>query len=237
MKLSNDTLNILKHAASINPGIIIDAGSDLFSMHETKTVRMQATVNETFPRQFAIMNLNQFLNVLSLFENPELNFEEDHVVITADTSSQKMTYYYSDPDIIKQSNKKLKTEIDYEYEFDISREDFTKLNKAAATIGVDDICVYNKDNGTDIFIAVLNKSVQNGNGFELMVGSNEAIAGKSFKIFFRKNNLKLTNNNYHVKLSSRGISTWIATDTNISELLFHVAIEKDSTFNESESAE
>lgn len=234
MKLSNVTIGLLKHAASINPGIIIDPGSDIFSMHENKTVRMQASVNEDFPKQFAIMNLNQFLNVLSLFDDPELDFKEDHVVITSDTSSQKVVYYYSDPEVIKQSNKKLKAEIDYEIEFNLSKEDLGALNKAAATIGVEDICVYSNKGSSDICVAVLNKARQAGNAFELVVGSDDSLTDKSFKIYFRKNNLKLTSNDFRVKLSTKGISTWIATDCSIPELLFHIAIEKDSQFDETE---
>lgn len=234
MKLSNDTINILKQAASINPGIIIDPGQDVFSMQENKTVRMQACVNEEFPKQFAIMNLNQFLNVLSLFDSPELDFQDDKVEITSDTSNQKVIYYYSDPEVVKQDNKKLKAEIEYEIEFDLTRADLATLNKAASTIGVEDICVYSDKGSSDVCLAALNKARQSGNAFELVIGSDDSLTDKAFKVYFRKSNLKLTNNDFHVKLSTKGLSTWIATDTSLKELLFHIAIEKDSKFNEGE---
>ena len=227
MKLSHETIAILKHAASINPGIIIDPGSMIFSMHESKTTRMQATVQEDFPVQVALINLNQFLNSLTLFTDPELEFCEESVFITGN-NGQKIQYYYSDPSVIQQSNKQLKAEIDYEFEFNLSKEDISQLNKAAAVIGVDDICVYN--DGADIYISALDKRRQAGNHFDFMVGSDSSLEGKHFKIFFRKTNLKLTNNNYHVKVSSKGLSTWIAEDAQIPSLLFYIATERDSEF-------
>lgn len=226
MKLSHETISVLKHCASINPGIIIDPGNMIFSMHESKTVRLQATVQEDFPVQIALINLNQFLNSLSLFTDPELEFMEESIIISS--NGQKIQYYYSDPSVIQQSNKQLKAEIDYEFEFNLSKEDLAQLNKAAAVIGVDDICVYN--DGADIYISALDKRRQAGNHFDLMVGSDSSLEEKHFKIFFRKTNLKLTNNNYHVKVSSKGLSTWIAEEAQIPSLLFYIATEKDSEF-------
>lgn len=227
MKLSNETIAVLKHAASINSGIIIDPGSMIFSMHESKTTRMQATVQEDFPVQIALINLNQFLNSLSLFTDPELEFAEESVIIT-DNNDQKIQYYYSDPAVIQQTNKQLKADISYEFEFNLSKEDLSQLNRAAAVIGVDDICVYN--DGSNIYISALDKRRQAGNHFDLMVGSDSSLEGKHFKIYFRKTNLKLTNNDYHVKASSNGLSTWIAKDAQVPSLLFYIATERDSEY-------
>ena len=228
MKISHETIAILKHCATINPGIIIDKDSNiLFSLHESKTVRLQAQVQETFPVQIALINLNQFLNSLSLFQDPELEFMEESVFITGN-NGQKIQYYYSDPAVIQQSNKQLKAEIPYEFEFNISKEDLAQLNKASAIIGVDDICVYN--DGADIYISVLDKRRQAGNHFDLVVGSDSSLEGKHFKIFFRKANLKLTNNDYYVKVSSKGLSTWIAEDAQVPSLVFYIATERDSEY-------
>lgn len=229
MKLSQETISVLKHAASIQPGICIDAGNMIFSVHDSRAVRMQATIEETFPQSFAMINLNQFLNIISLFDDPELDFNEEYVLITSQTGNQKMQYYFSDPSIINQSNKQLSADLQYEFSFNLSRDDFLKLNKAAAAISADDICVYN--NGSDIIITALDKRMQTGNNFELLVGTDSTLEDKKYKVFFRKNNLKLTNNDFHVSVSSRGLSTWKATDAAVPELIFYVAIERDSEFN------
>lgn len=229
MKLSHETISILKHAAAINPGICIDAGNMIFSVHESRTVRMQATVEETFPQSFALINLSQFLNIIALVDDPELTFNDDYVVITSPNGNQTMQYYFADPAVVQQSNKALKADIQYEFSFNVTKDDLTKLNRAAAAISADDVCVFNR--GTDIFMSVLDKRRQMGNNFEILVGSDSDLEGKNYKVYFRKNNLKLTNNDFYVSVSSKGLSTWKAKDAGVPELLFHVAIERDSEFN------
>lgn len=228
MKLSQNTISILKHAASIHPGICIDQGDMIFSVHESRTVRMQAKVEETFPQQFALMNLNQFLNTLALIDDPELTFYDGYCVISSPSGNQTMQYYFSDPEIVQQPNKTLKAELVYNFSFNLSCADFVKLNRAAGAINADDICVFNR--GAEIYMSALNKRRQTGNTFELLVGSDSELEGKEYKVFFRKNNLKLTNNDFLVSISDKGISTWKATDAAVPELLFHVAIERDSEF-------
>lgn len=229
MKLSQETISVLKHAASIQPGICIDAGNMIFSVHDSRAVRMQATIEETFPQSFAMINLNQFLNIISLFDDPELSFNDDHVLISSQSGNQTMQYYFSDPTMINQSNKQLSADLHYEFSFNLSSDDISKLNKAASAIAADDICVYNK--GSDIFVTALDKRRQTGNTFELLVGTDTAIENKNYRVYFRKNNLKLTNNDFNVSVSSRGLSTWKAINANVPELLFYIAIERDSDFN------
>ena len=69
-----------------------------------------------------------------------------------------------------------------------------------------------------------------GNNFALKIGENTGLSDKSFKIYFRKSNLKLTGNDFTVKVT-KGLSTWYANNANVPELLFHIAIERDSEIN------
>lgn len=233
MKITNETMNILKHAAQIAPGIKIDAGTDIFSAHESRSIRMHACLadDDAFPTSFAIMNLAQFLNTISLIEDPELKFEDDHVNISSNDGASSVKYYYSDPSTVNQDNKKLKGEVEYEFTFCVGKEDLSRVFKASAAIGADDICVYN--NGGEIYMAAMDKRRQAGNRYDLLLMNSEGLekSGKTFKIFFRKSNLKLTGNNFTVSVSSRGLSTWTADDANVPKLVFYIAIERDSEFN------
>ena len=98
-------------------------------------------------------------------------------------------------------------------------------------VGADDVCVFNR--GADIYISALDKRRQNGNNYEIELMSNSELENKSFKVYFRKTNLKLTANDFNVSISSKGISTWVAQNPNVPELLFHIAVERDSLFEES----
>ena len=60
MKLSNETLNVLKNFAGINSGIEFKSGNKLSTISSTKTVLAKATLKDTFPQDFCIYDLNQF---------------------------------------------------------------------------------------------------------------------------------------------------------------------------------
>ena len=46
-----------------------------------KNILAEATVTEDFTKDFGVYDLNQFLNGLSLYQNPELDFKNDGYVV------------------------------------------------------------------------------------------------------------------------------------------------------------
>ena len=77
MNLSDNTLTILKNFAGINNSILVKQGNQLRTISVAKNILAEATINEQFPRQFAIYDLNQLLNGLGLHQNPDLDFSPD----------------------------------------------------------------------------------------------------------------------------------------------------------------
>ena len=82
MKISNDTLNILKNFSSINSNILIKPGNTIVTLSPMKNVMAKAVVNEDFDTQIAIWDLNKFLGTVSLYNDPNFEFNDDHVVIS-----------------------------------------------------------------------------------------------------------------------------------------------------------
>ena len=80
MKLSEKTLNILKNFSSINQSILVKQGNQLRTISVAKNILAEAEIKEDFPRDFAIYDLNQFLNGLSLHQDPEMDFSPDSYV-------------------------------------------------------------------------------------------------------------------------------------------------------------
>ena len=76
MKLSDNTLTILKNFASINNSILVKEGNRLRTISVAKNILAEAEITEEFPRDFAVYDLNQFLNGLSLHQDPDLDFTE-----------------------------------------------------------------------------------------------------------------------------------------------------------------
>ena len=74
MNLSNETISVLKNFATINQNLVIKSGSSISTMSAMKNIVASAKVKETWPTDFAIYDLNEFLSALSLFEKPSLDF-------------------------------------------------------------------------------------------------------------------------------------------------------------------
>ena len=89
MKLSEQTVAILKNFSAINQNLIIKQGSEISTVSAMKNIVASAKVEESFPVEFAIYDLNEFLSALSLFENPDLDFQENYVLITESGSKGK----------------------------------------------------------------------------------------------------------------------------------------------------
>ena len=100
MKLSNDTREVLKNYSTINQNLMINAGSTLTTMSAMKNIVARATVTETFEKDVAIYDLNEFLAALSLFENPDLDFQDDFVMMGNEGSRKSLRYWYSDPSVV-----------------------------------------------------------------------------------------------------------------------------------------
>ena len=77
MKLSEQTVNILKNFSTINQNILVKEGTQLRTMSTMKNILAEANVTEMFPRDFGIYDLNEFLGVLTLVKDAELKFDND----------------------------------------------------------------------------------------------------------------------------------------------------------------
>ena len=77
MKLSEKTVNLLKNFAGINQSILFKKGNKLRTMSVMKNILAEAEVEEEFPKDFAIYDLVQFLNGVSLYANPQIEFTTD----------------------------------------------------------------------------------------------------------------------------------------------------------------
>ena len=106
MKLSDNTKMVLRNFATINQNLVIKEGSELLTMSAMKNIVAKAEVEETFPKEIAIYDLNEFLASISLFAVPVLEFEEQyHIIKEEDQPHKKLKYFYSDPSVVQTPSK------------------------------------------------------------------------------------------------------------------------------------
>ena len=229
MKLSNDTVTVLKNFSTINQNLVINPGKNISTMSAMKNIVAKATVTEEFPQAFAIYDLNEFLSALSLFENPNLDFKEDFVVMTETGSKGKsLKYWYSDPSVVTTPAKEI-TMPSSEVTFTFSSDLLSDVTKAAAVIGAPDMVLEGMDLGTAI-LKVTDKKNDTANNYAVGVDTNHKDSDKNvpYKFWFKVENLRLLPGSYDVKVSSKNISYFKNTNVDVE---YFIALEPESTYN------
>ena len=228
MNLSNETVSVLKNFATINQNLVIKSGSSISTMSAMKNIVASANVKETWPTDFAIYDLNEFLSALSLFEKPSLDFKNDFVVITEDGSTGKtLKYWYSDPSVVTTPTKEI-TMPECEVNFSFENGLLSNVQKAAAVIGVPDMVLEGMDNGIAL-LKVTDKKNATANDYAVKINvNNEDGKNLSYKFWFKVENLKLLSGTYDVAISSKNISHFVNSNVDIQ---YWIALEPESKYD------
>ena len=136
MRLSEQTVSLLKNFAGINQNIQFKAGNKLQTISAQKNILVDAEVPEVFPSDFAIYDLNKMLGVMSLFQDPELEIGDKTMKVGG-----KVNYMFADPSMIVTPPEKELTFPEAEVKFAMSNVDFSQTTKAAAMLGLPHVCV------------------------------------------------------------------------------------------------
>ena len=220
MKLSDNTLTILKNFAGINNSILVKEGNSLRTISVAKNILAEADIKEEFPREFGIYDLNQFLNGLGLHQDPEIDFTPDSY-LTIREGKRRVKYFYADPNVIispPDKNIELPSE---DVHFQLESTSLEKLLKAAAVYQLPDLCVVGEDGV--VKIVVRDKKNDTSNSYAVDVGETD----KVFTFNFKVENIKIIPGAYDVVVSQKLLSRFTNSKFN---LTYYIALEPDSTF-------
>ena len=220
MKLSESTLSLLKNFSTINQSILFKQGSRLRTISVMKNILAEATINEEFPKDFGIYDLNQYLNGLALHNNPELNFEADNYVVIKEGRSRSK-YFFADPSVIITPPEKSIELPSEDVTFDLSTDQLDKLLKAAAIYQLPDLSVVGGDGVVKVLVR--DKKNDTSNDYSVIVGETES----TFSFNFKVENIKILPGTYSVVVSQKLLSRF--TNKN-QDLVYYIALEPDSTF-------
>lgn len=220
MKISQQTLSLLKNFSLINQNLLIQPGTKLSTMAVAKNILAAAEVSEKFPITAGIYNLSEFLGTLGLFTAPDVDFREKYARISEGGAA--VNYYYADASILIAPQKEIKMP-DAEVVIQLTQQQIQTLQKASATLSAPDLSFTVEDD--NIVAIVTDKKNNTANNFRVVLDTNET--GNTFKFNFRVELIKLVPGDYEVSLSSRNISKW-KTDT----VEYFIALEQDSTFGQ-----
>ena len=220
MKLSDNTLSLLKNFSTINQSILFKAGNKLRTISVMKNILAEATVAEEFPQDFGIYDLGQFLNGLGLHHSPELDFKnEGHVVIREGKMRSK--YFFADPNVIITPPEKPIELPSEDVTFELSTDQLDKLLKAAAIYQLPDLSVVGGEGVVKVLVR--DKKNDTSNDFSITVGETDTVFSFNFKV----ENIKILPGTYEVVVSQKLLSRFTAKNY---DLTYYIALEPDSTF-------
>ena len=214
---------VLRNFATINQNLVIKEGSELLTMSAMKNIVAKAEVEETFPKEIAIYDLNEFLASISLFAVPVLEFEEQYLIIKEeDQPHKKLKYFYSDPSVVQTPSKTISMPSE-EVSFELKIEKLLEMKKAAGVISSPDM-VLQKLNGSSSLLAK-DKKNDTANNYSSDIKTD---GDGEFEFYFKVENLKLLDGDYDVKISSKNISHF---KNQKSLVEYWIALEPESTYS------
>ena len=219
MRLSSETVALLKNFSSINQSILIRAGKQLRTMSVMKNILVESAIPEEFSRDVAIYDLNQFLNCLSLIEDADILLEENAIVITDGTNS--IEYRYSDPSVIVAPPEKDLVLPSEDVCVVLTEESLQTVKKAAAVLQIADVALVG--DGNNIFLTVRDKKNSGSNSYRIMVGQTESV----FQFNLKVENLKVLPGDYDVVISQKNLAKFTSHSRPVT---YFIALEPDSTF-------
>jgi hypothetical protein len=229
MKLSNETLSVLKNFATINQGIMFKKGSKLRTISSLKSILAEVTIKEDIPSEFGVYDLNNFLSVVSLHkDDPSFDFDEKHVVIVGNKGRSKIKYRFCEPTMINLPPEKQVTMPDPEITFDFTSEDFDWVMKAASVLSSPQVAI--ESDGKTVNIVTLDLANDSAHTDSLELDVNPT--GNKYRMVFKTENIsKVLPGSYEVKISSKGIAHF--KNKNV-DLQYWISTEAGSKFEKGE---
>jgi hypothetical protein len=219
MQLSKETLSLIRNFSSINGSLMIKSGNKLSTISEGKNVMAEAVIEETFPKDFAIYDLNEFMNVVSLFPSTDLDFSEKYVIVSEGGDS-RIKYFAAGEGIVKPAPSTIKFP-NPEISFELSGSQLAMIQKVSSALKTSDVSVVG--DGSKMRVVVADKKNDTSNAYDTVVGSTD----QEFKANFKIENIKVLPGDYEVAISKKKISRFKNKGC---ELTYYIAIESDSTF-------
>ena len=224
MKLSNETLAILKNFALIQPNLLFRTGSELKTIAEAKNIVAKASIGETIPQDFGIYDVNDFLSATSLFSDPILEFSGTGKSATLSEGKSSLNYFFSDEASLTYPQKDVSMPTT-DVSFVLTSEVLKSLQRATALLSVSTVAV--EDAGSGIVIRVNDPKNSTSNSYGTEVDGNNN--GHKFKFHFDISNFKILQVDYDVSISGKLISHFKHQTLPVE---YWIALEKTSIYED-----
>jgi|TARA_B110000858_G_C17808691_1_gene479542 hypothetical protein len=225
MKLSENTISVLKSFSIINQGIEFKPGSTIQTISPQKSIMAKAEIDDELPSNGCFYELNRFLGVLTLFDDPSLNFDQKFVTVR--DAKRSVNYTFADPQMIVTPPEKEIQLPAIDVAVKIKWEDLSNTMKAASVMGLPEIAI--SSDGSVINLEAISSKNPTADNYSNVIDNNAS--GNVFSAIFKIENMKVMNFDYDVELSAKGIAKFKSANDTGPKLTYWIATEGHSTFD------
>jgi hypothetical protein len=204
VNLSKNTFSILKNFATLNSNLLVKPGNVIKTITPSKNGMAVASVEETFDTEFGIWDLNKFLGVVSLFNNPNFTFGEKSVKIKNGGDSV-VNYYYSEPRLLSVPTKDVNMP-PVDLSIELTEKNFLELQKASSVMQLPDLIFTSDDD--NIIVMVSDISDPTSNSYKITLANSESPVPE-FMFHFKMENIKILQGDYKINFANNIVGEFV----------------------------
>jgi hypothetical protein len=214
LKLSSATVAILKNFNNIYSQLLIRPGNYLRTITPTEDIIVSAKVEETFTATAGINDLSKFIGALSLFNSPDIIFDENYFTISEGRNT--LRYTYAAENMIKAGIDE-DLEVDRVVTFSLTAADLKSITQAMGVLKHTELAIIG--DGATLTVEGVNLKDPTSDTYQINVGETD----KTFKIYLHRDTLKVVPRDYQVSLTRDGCVEFKAED-----ITYWIGIHTDS---------
>jgi uncharacterized protein Veg len=197
MKISHDTLSIFQNFSQITPSILVKVGNKINVKSANKTIVARAEVEETFPSQFAIYDLNQWLSLINVSTDADIEFGEKSMRITHGNGGE-IEYFYADESIISSYPLDNSPALKDIFSFPLTATDINTINKTASIVSAPMISIVS--DGETAVLVISDPKNPTSHSFKKVLGNSDRVFNMKLSI----DSFKIIPELYNVRLCKMG---------------------------------
>lgn len=218
MKLSNETIQVLKNFAMINPNMVFLPGKTLSTLNVAKSIFARVEIEEEIPRKFGIYELNSLLQILTFSDDQEIDFGETSLKVSNDMGS--FEYFYCSVNLPEAPTKKI--ELEPFFQFELTSKDIQTIIKVMALLAAPTLSIVSKKGKVSLKIG--DKKNATANSFNREIGKCE----DDFQCDLATENFKMMPNDYKVTIAKKPSLACEFKSTSGKQMTYILAVEPTS---------
>lgn len=217
MKLSDETIDILKSFSTINQSIMLKKGKVQRTICPDKVILAEVELEESIPQDFGIYDLNPFIASISMMNQPDLSFSDKNVIMKNSSDQWELTFGSCSPTIIQIPPEKNLVMNKIDVRLEMNSDMIQKMTRVAQINSWLYMTITGKNNV--LTIIAHEKSNPDSGSLSKVIGS---YSGPEFDASFKISNLKIVPDDYDVEIMLNGFAKFISKNK---PLKYFIALE------------